>query len=235
MDVKTVLITGGSRGIGKAIALRFAAENYNIALCGRDRDKLREVEEELSQFDISLFIDTCDVRNREDIDRFFKASVSELGQLDVLVNNAGVFIPGKIQDEDDDTFLLTMETNINASYYFSKLAIPHLKKSEKGHIFNICSVASITPYINGGSYCISKYAQYGMSKVLREELKEDGVRVTAVLPGATLTNSWSGTELPESRFINVSSIAESVYHCYALPKTAVMEEIIVRPMLGDID
>lgn len=235
MDRKTVLITGGTSGIGRAMVLKFAAEGYNIATCGRDLEKIEQLKTDLQPFDINFIVEACDVRSREDIQTYFNKVVAQFNGLDVLINNAGIFIPGKIQEEEYETFKLTMETNLNASYIFSKLAIPFLKRSEKGHLFSICSVASITPYINGGSYSISKYAQYGMTKVLREELKEDNVKVTAVLPGATLTSSWSGTDLPPTRFIDPNSIAEMVYSTYSLPHEAVVEELLVRPMQGDID
>ncbi len=235
MDRKTVLITGGTRGIGKAIALRFAKEGFNVAVCGRDLVKIDQLKEEIASYGVDSYVDACNVRSLDDIKVFFSKLIEKFGGLDVLVNNAGIFIPGKIQEENDDTFIATMETNLNASYHFSKLAIPFLKKSAKAHLFNICSVASITPYINGGSYSISKYAQYGLTKVLREELKEDEIKVTAVLPGATLTNSWSGTDLPPSRFIDVDSLAHMVYSTYELPHQAVVEEILIRPMQGDFD
>jgi NAD(P)-dependent dehydrogenase (short-subunit alcohol dehydrogenase family) len=235
MDNRTVLVTGGSRGIGKAIVLKFAEMGYNVAACGRDENKLTELTNDVAAFNVSSYFRHCDVRKKEDINAFFNGCIEKFGKLDILVNNAGVFYPGKIQDESDEVFEKTMETNLNATYHFSKLAIPYLIKSDKGHLFNICSTASITPYKNGGSYCISKYAQYGLTKVLREELKPDGVRVTAVLPGATRTDSWEGTELPDSRFLKVESIAATIAQNYALPNEAVVEEILIRPMLGDIE
>ena len=206
MDKRTVLVTGGSRGIGKAIVLHFAQLGYNVAACGRSQAHLDTLKKDVSKFEIDFHFKTCDVRKKSEIKTFFNSVVDRFGGIDVLVNNAGVFHPGKIQDESDESFDVMMETNLNASYYFSKLAIPVLKQSNKPHLFNICSTASITPYKNGGTYCISKYAQYGLTKVLREELKEDNIKVTAVLPGATRTDSWDGTELPDSRFLKVDSM-----------------------------
>ncbi|MFT5725105.1 MAG: NADP-dependent 3-hydroxy acid dehydrogenase YdfG [Bacteroidia bacterium] len=235
MDKKTVLVTGGTRGIGKAIVMAFANQGCNIISCGRDQEKLETLRQELLALNLDYFVESCDVRDRDKVNAFFNKATDKFKTIDIVVNNAGVFHPGRIQDESDDMFASMMETNINATYYFSKLAIPFLKASDKGHLFNICSTASITPYKNGGTYCISKYAQYGLTKVLREELKPDGVRVTAVLPGATRTDSWNGTELPDSRFINVESIATMILNTYNLPQQTVVEDILIRPMLGDID
>lgn len=235
MDKRTVLVTGGTRGIGKAIVMRFAALGYNIITCGRDKQLLIDIESELSELGVQRYVQACDLRDKAAIRSFFEKAISIFNGVDIVVNNAGVFYPGTITDEEDDLFEIMMETNLNATYYFSKAAIPYLKKSTKGHLFNICSTASITPYKNGGSYCISKYAQYGLTKVLREELKETGVRVTAVLPGATRTNSWDGTDLPDSRFLKPETIADLIAHNYQLPNEAVVEEILIRPALGDID
>jgi short-subunit dehydrogenase len=105
---------------------------------------------------------------------------------------------------------------------------------KQGHIFNMCSVASIRAYSNGGSYAISKFALLGFSKCLREELKGKGIRVTAVMPGATRTASWDGVNLPDERFMKIEDVAESVYAAFSLSSRSVVEEIIIRPQLGDI-
>jgi short-subunit dehydrogenase len=105
---------------------------------------------------------------------------------------------------------------------------------KSGHIFNICSTASKIPYINGGSYCVSKFALYGMSKVLREEMKTHNVKVTSVLPGATLTASWEGTDIPAERFMPPEDVAASIWNAYSLSSRTAVEEIILRPQRGDV-
>ncbi|MEQ8575130.1 MAG: SDR family NAD(P)-dependent oxidoreductase, partial [Fulvivirga sp.] len=109
-----------------------------------------------------------------------------------------------------------------------------MKEKRAGHIFNMCSTASFVPYVNGGSYCISKFALLGMSKVLREEMKEHNVRVTSIMPGATLTASWEGVELPEERFMKPEDVADAVFNAYSMSDRTVIEEIVMRPQLGDI-
>jgi short-subunit dehydrogenase len=109
-----------------------------------------------------------------------------------------------------------------------------MKLNRSGHIFNMCSIASFMAYPNGGSYAISKFALLGFSKCLREELKTFGIRVTAVMPGATKTASWEGVEIPEDRFIKVEDVADSVFAAYALSDRSVIEELIIRPQLGDL-
>ena len=234
MDKKTVLITGGTKGIGRALVSIFSDHGYNIITCGRNASDLEEITADLNAKGVSHYVASCDVRSYEPVKAFVANATRHFPVIDVLVNNVGIFIPGKIQEEDIETFTLTLETNLHGSYYFSKATIPYLKKSQKPHIFNICSVASIRAYPNGGSYGISKYAQYGLTKILREELMEDKIAVTAVLPGATRTGSWDGTDLPDSRFIAPMTVAKTIINTYEMPQDAVVEDIVIRPMEGDI-
>ena len=127
-----------------------------------------------------------------------------------------------------------VESNVYSAYHLSRSIVPAMKEIRSGHVFNMCSIASIKAYPNGGSYAISKFALLGFSKVLREELKEFNVRVTAVLPGATRTASWDGVDLPEDRFMRAEDVAETVFSAYSISERSVVEEIIIRPQLGDI-
>ena len=127
-----------------------------------------------------------------------------------------------------------INTNLASAYYLTRTLLPEMINSKSGYIFNMCSTASNTAYTNGGSYSISKFGLLGFSKVLREEMKEYNIRVSSVLPGATLTASWEGTELPSERFINPEDVANLIYNFYETPVTMNIEEIIIRPLKGDI-
>jgi short-subunit dehydrogenase len=109
-----------------------------------------------------------------------------------------------------------------------------MQQNKSGHVFNMCSIASIEAYPNGGSYAISKFALLGFTKVLREEMKPFGIRVTAVMPGATKTASWEGTDLPDARFMKTEDVAEVIFNAYSISDRSVVEEVIIRPQLGDI-
>ncbi|MCB0733791.1 MAG: SDR family oxidoreductase [Flavobacteriales bacterium] len=233
MTQKTILVTGGSKGIGRAVALQFAADGFHCIICARNEDELRKTAGELERAGGTVSYATCNVRDRESIRTFVENTVQGRS-IDVLVNNVGTYVPGQIHTEEDGVFELMMETNLHSTYHFSRMIVPLMKAAEKPHIFNICSTASITAYANGGSYCISKFAQYGLTKVLREELKPFKIRVTAVLPGATRTSSWDGTDLPESRFVLPDDVATSIHSAYGLRQGAVVEDLIIRPMEGDI-
>jgi short-subunit dehydrogenase len=231
---KLIVVTGGTKGIGKAIIQRFAAEGFDIATCARSRKDLKILENELkgNHPHIDFITQPADLSKKEDVKSFLSALKSR--KVDVLVNNTGVFLPGQIHKEKPGMLEKMIETNLYSAYHISRGLIPAMIRKKSGHIFNICSTASIMPYINGGSYCISKFALYGMTKVLREEMKEHNIRVTAVLPGATLTSSWEGVELPPERFMKPSDVADAIWGVYNLSGQSVVEEILIRPQLGDI-
>jgi len=228
--MKTVVITGVTKGIGYAMGQKFHDAGFEIIGCARnvkDLDRLREEWENFMGF-------TCDVSQKDQVLRFAKEVERNCESIDLLVNNAGIFIPGYIHQETPETFEQQLHTNLFSAYYLTNALLPRMVEQQKGTIVNICSTASITAYTNGGSYCISKFALYGFSKVLRAELKDKNIRVISVLPGATLTDSWQGTDLPHGRFMEAQSVAESVFMAYNLPENTVIEEIIMRPLAGDI-
>ena len=224
--MKVAVVSGGTKGIGKAICLILLENNCKVYTSARTIDP-NFSHKNLIQF-------PSDLSTKQGTAGFSEFVLDKEKVVDILVNNVGVFIPGKLMDEDDGSFEKQINTNLSSSYHLTRQTIHAIKQSTKPYIFNICSTASITPYQNGGSYCISKYAQMGFTKVLREELKEDKIKVSAVLPGATLTNSWAGSELPKDRFSEPESIAKLIWTAYELADTTVMEEIILRPMTGDI-
>ncbi|MEQ8471014.1 MAG: SDR family oxidoreductase [Marinoscillum sp.] len=232
---KLVVVTGGTKGIGRAIIERFSKEGYTIATCARNEGDLdllkKEVEE---QYGNKVMINVADVSKKSQVNDFIEFIRLTGSVVHVLVNNAGKFVPGQVHDEEDGILESQIETNLYSAYRVSRGIIPGMKKTKIGHIFNMCSTASIMAYSNGGSYCISKFAMYGMSKVLREELKEHGIRVTSVMPGATLTASWEGVDLPPERFMKAQDVAEMVFATYKLSDRTVVEDLVIRPQLGDL-
>ena len=184
--------------------------------------------------DLQILAFQADMAVQEDT-QAFAAAVSDMKiPVSVLVNNCGIYLPGEVHSEPDGTLDKLIRTNLFSAYDLTRALIGPMKAINKGHIINICSTASVKPYPNGGSYAITKFALYGFSLALREELKPHGIRVTAILPGPTLTDSWNGTDLPESRFMKSSDIAQGVWAAYQLSDYTVVEEMTLRPQLGDI-
>ena len=235
MSRKNAVVTGASRGIGRAICLKFASEGYRVAFCSRNPDKINELLQELKSIsDLDHIGLVCDVRRKEDIEEFCRALNEKFDSLDVLVNNAGVFFPGKAIDEQEGSLEVQIETNLYSAYRFTRQLLPLIRQSSKGHIFSINSVAGKIAYSNGGAYSISKHAMDGFTKSIREELKKEGIRVTSLYPGATLTDSWAGTGFPEERLMPPEDIASILFASYNLSSRSVVEELIIRPQLGDL-
>lgn len=223
----SILVTGGSKGIGLAIARRFLAGGYAATVCARDPVALATARAELPQ----LHGITCDVTDREQRN----AMVTQLsGPPDVLVNNAGAYRPGQVHSEDDGALEAMLEANLLGAYHLTRQLLPGMMARGSGTIVNVCSTASITPYVNGGSYCIAKHALHGFSRTLREEMKPHGIRVVSVLPGATLTASWDGVDLPPERLMPPEDVAEMVWSACRVSARTVVEDIVMRPLLGDI-
>jgi hypothetical protein len=225
-----IVITGASRGIGKAIAEKFMAEGHTVLICSSNAVKLEALKAQYP----SLITYVCDVSEKKQVLSFADFVIKTFDTIDVLINNAGVFLPGKVHDEEDGVLEKTIQTNLYSAYYLTQKLVPKMIVQKNGYIFNMCSVASFKAYPNGGSYSISKFALLGFSKCLREELKEFNIKVTSILPGATLTDSWSETNLPESRFSKSEDIAELIYSITQLSAFSVVEDVVIRPQLGDI-
>ncbi len=233
--MKTAVVTGGSKGIGKAIIEKLAKEGFKVITCSRsieNLDVLKEaVKTKVPEADISCF--QADVSKKQEVLAFADFVKLQSEGVDILVNNAGIYVPGEVHNEEEGMLEKMIETNLYSAYHLTRTLIEEVK-SVKGYIFNMCSTASIVPYVNGGSYCISKFALLGMTKVLREEMKEKGVRVTAILPGPTLTASWEGVDIPPDRFMKPEDVALALYSAYTMSEQSVVEEILIRPQLGDL-
>jgi short-subunit dehydrogenase len=230
------IITGATKGIGRATAELFAKNGWNLYLAARSSVDLANLQQELKLRypHISVFIKPCDLSIQEQVHEFADACLKQFNSVEVLMNNAGIFEPGNIHEEREGLLEEMMDINLFSAYYLSRKIIPCMIKNQNGHIFNMCSVASLKAYDQGGSYAITKSALHGFSKNLRHELKSYGIRVTSILAGATLTDSWEGTSHPEERFIPAEDIATLIFSAYSVSGRTVVEEILVRPLLGDI-
>lgn len=233
-----IVITGASKGLGKAIAAIFAADKqgHTFFLCARNKSALETTGKELQDrfTDINVHTKTCDVADKTALHEFVKWISGYTAKIDILVNNAGVYLPGNAAGEDDGMLEQLMQINTYSAYHLTRLILPGMISATSGHIFNICSIASLHAYPNGGAYSISKFALYGFSKNLREEMKPHGIKVTHVLPGAAYTDSWAGSGIDPKRIMEAADIAKMVYAAAQLSPQACVEEIILRPQLGDL-
>lgn len=235
-----VIITGASRGIGKAIAEIFAANGHHLFLSARNEVTLYKTMEELGTKypAIAIKAKAFDLSQKENAIALGNW-VLEQTIPDILINNAGSFEPGSVHNEPDGSLENQIATNLYSAYHLTRTLLPVMMKrpsanSGQGHIFNMCSIASLQAYENGGAYSISKFALYGFSKNLREEMKPHGIKVTAVHPGAVMTNSWGDFDNSKKRIMEANDIAKMIYAASELSPAACVEDIIIRPQLGDL-
>lgn len=232
---KVVVVTGGTKGIGRAIVEKFSANSFDAIVSSRNADDLQSLKTTVEKtYGNTVHFFKADMAVMADVNAFGAFVLSQSKAIEVLVNNAGYFVPGEICTEPEGQLEGMINANLYSAYYMTRALAATFKENKQGHIFNMCSIASIKAYANGGSYAVSKFAMLGLTKCLREELKPHGIRVTAIMPGATKTASWDGVDLPDSRFIKIEDVADAVYGAYALSRNSVVEEIIIRPQLGDI-
>jgi len=224
------VITGATKGIGKAIAIKLWNEGYDLALVARNKSELEKLRDELLTTGRAISIYAVDCSIKEEVYHFLTAAEKEIGFANVLVNNVGAFLPGSMLDEDDETFEKQQNINVNAGYYISKFFGKKMRSEKLGHIFNICSVASKAPVKNGGSYSVTKAAMLSLNHVLRQELAPHNVKVTAFLPGSTKTSSWEGTTIPDEKFVQPEDIAETLFTILNLSKGVNVDEVLITPL-----
>lgn len=224
------IVTGATKGIGKAIAVKLAEQGYNLALCSRNKAELEVLVKELVHTGVQILTYPADCSIKEQTYSFCEFVQKHMPAVDVLVNNAGTYIPGSLLDEPDESLEDQLDLNLKAPYYLSKFFGKMMRKQQSGHIFNICSIASKQIVQNAGSYSVTKVALLSLNNVLREELSKYNVKVTAVLPGSTLTSSWDGTEIPRERFVQPEDIANTLYTILSLSDGANVDEIIIKPI-----
>lgn len=230
-----VIITGASKGLGKAIAEKFAAAGHHLFLCSRNEKNLQACREELqSKYPNSTIqIMATDISHKENAIAFGNFCLQN-GTPDILVNNAGSFLPGSIHTEENGVFEKMLAVNLHSAYHLTRTVLPAMMNAKSGHIFNMCSIASLAAYANGGSYSISKFALLGFNKNLRHELMPYNIKVTAIIPGAVYTDSWKGSGIDPERIMQVSDVADLVCAASLLSPQACVEEIVLRPQLGDL-
>lgn len=223
------VITGATKGIGKAIAIKFAQLGFDLVLCARNKEDLEIFKNELQSLSVNVSIFAVDLSSKAEVKDFCDQVGLKFSKVDILVNNAGVFYPYSLLDEEDSAFEYQMAVNVNAVYLLSKYFGQIMRNHQSGHIFNICSVASKNVVQNAGSYSVTKSAMLSLNDVLRAELALHQVKVTAVLPGSTLTASWEGTSIPKEKFVQPEDVAEMIASTLKMSKGANVDEITITP------
>ena len=229
-------IVGGSRGIGFACAVALAKEGYDLAITSRNSSELEHASKQLSSVASVLSV-PCDISQEQDVGTAYKAIVEHFGEAPhVLVNSAGISPWSTFTETTTEEFDSVIAINTRGVFLTTREVLPAMYERNEGAIVQILSVASIKGYKNGAAYVASKFAAHGFTQALREEARQHGVRVIAVLPGATETDLWGADEREEyhDRMMQPEDVAQAVVAALKEPHRAMMEEILLRPIGGDI-
>lgn len=231
----TFLVTGASQGIGKAIAEALAREPAaHVAVVARNTENLKQVAGRCQELGAKASIFPCDVTDAAAVAAMGAAVHDDMGVPDLVVNNAGLFKPGSLYEIGIDAFRAQVDVNLTSAFLVTKAFLNSMTARGSGMFVFMASVASLRAYPGGAAYCAAKHGLLGLARSVREETRDKGLRVTTLLPGATFTPSWEGVDLPEERFMPASDIAQAVVDAYHLSERSVVEELVIRPQLGDL-
>lgn len=231
-----ILITGATKGIGKSVALEMAKSGHSLALCARNQKELDILKEELLAINphIDILLSETDCSVEEEVSAFADQAIAQFRDIDVLINNVGMFSPSPILKEQSNKLDPHFKVNVVAPYILYKKIAPLMIKKGKGFIFNICSVASLQPIVDAGSYCVTKAALLSLNNIMREETKPAGIKVTAIIPGSTLTASWDGTTISPDKFVQPNDVAKSISQIMQLSTGANVDQIVITPQSGQV-
>lgn len=231
-----MVITGASQGIGAAIAAAFAREiaGVRLALVARTEAGLLRTAAVCRRAGAAAEIFLCDVGNAASVELMAAAVMARWGVPQVLVNNAGKFSARPFLETTAEDFDAMIGANLRSMFLVSRAFAPGMAARGSGDIFNMGSVAGLRAFPGGTGYCAAKFGVTGLSKVVREELKQFGIRVTCVYPGATVSPSWNGSGVPEERMMPAGDVARAFVMAYQLSRRTVLEEITLRPIGGDL-
>jgi NAD(P)-dependent dehydrogenase (short-subunit alcohol dehydrogenase family) len=232
---QVALITGATRGIGLALARALASESCNLILTARDEKSLTKVSRELASQKLKILTHPCDVRDPHSVDALFRAARQQFKRLDILINNAGIAHANlPVEKLPLPIWKDVLETNLTGTFLVTQAALAIMKPG--GTIVNNLSVAANRVFPGLAAYNASKHAALGLTNTLREELRPRGIRVIALLPGATDTDIWTTLwpEAPRKKMMSPASVAAAVVNAILLPANTTVESLEIRPTAGTL-
>jgi len=224
------LVTGGSRGIGRAIALRLAALGSSVAICARDATALKEVSSELESQAPRVFAHPADVTRSSDVASLVEKTEATLGPISILVNNAGIGVFGQAHEKSEEDWDRVLNTNLKSVFLVSRAVAPSMILQKRGDIINISSLAGRNAFAGGGLYCASKWGVQGLSACMAEDLREHGIRVSVICPGSVATEFSGRGPKDRSKALTPDDVAHAVAMVVTQSPQSFLSEIHVRPL-----
>ena len=228
---KVALVTGGNRGIGKAIALQLASLGAEIAICGRDAATLRTTGEELRAHGVRVHSQQADVTRSNDVDALVQQTEAVLGGISILVNNVGMGLFGPVHEKTEQQWDTLMNTNLKSVFLVSRAVVPLMIQRKKGDIINISSLAGKSTFAGGGVYCASKWALQGLSGCMADELRAHGIRVSTVCPGSVFTDFAGRGPKDPNKVLTAQDVAHAVAMIATQGPQSFLSDVNLRPAL----
>jgi len=230
-DKEISIVTGSSKGIGKAIALKLADEGHNVMLFGRDKESLKKNQKEVMAKGTEADYFIGDVSDEKFADESVKRIEEKYGKIDHLINNAGLGIFKNLVDADINDFKKQVDANIFGIFNFSKAVLPGMIRRKRGSIINIASLAAKNFFVGGTMYCATKHAVLGLTRSLMLEVREHNIRVAIICPGSVNTDFNFGSNMKPNRdkVLQAEDVADTVMAILKLPARALISEIDLRP------
>jgi NAD(P)-dependent dehydrogenase (short-subunit alcohol dehydrogenase family) len=228
----TVLVTGATQGIGRATAFAFGRTGYRVGVCARTGPKVDALVAELRAEGVEAAGAEADVADPEQVRRAVAGVVEHLGEIGVLVNNAGVLIARPFEELTLEDWDATMATNLRSLYLVTREVLPGMRRRREGTIVNVASLAGRNGFAGGTAYTASKHAVLGFARSLMLEVRKDGVRVVTVCPGSVDTGMIRGQPMLKSdpdRILKPEDVADTILHAVRLPGRALVSELDIRP------
>jgi 3-oxoacyl-[acyl-carrier protein] reductase len=227
---KIALVTGGNRGIGRAIAMKLAELGAGVAISGRDEDKLRAAADALRRLTQRAFSQTADVTRADDVEKLVSAAEAKLGPIGILVNNAGIGLFGPAHEKSEEEWDRVLSTNLKSVFLVSRAVIPSMIRQGGGEIIIISSLAGKNTFAGGGLYCASKWGVQGLSGCMAEDLRDHGIRVSVVCPGSVATEFSGRGPKDKGKALQPEDVAHAVEAVVTQRPGSLMSEMHVRPL-----
>lgn len=233
----TVLLTGGTSGLGLELA-KLLAPNFNLAICSSSDYRTQDAIATLANYKESVYVDKCDVSNPAEVQKFVSTVEQKFGTVDILINNAGIYAYSKIIDSDIETLQKVMAINFTGAYNMIKYTVPQMIEKKSGIVVNISSVAAEKVFSGNMIYSASKAAMNTLTDTLREEVRQHGIKVIKVIPGAIATPIWSQQSLEKNseKMMSSRTAAEIIYNniIFSIKNKIALETLQIRPVGGDL-